>query len=358
VIIVAGVPFGAPAPPTWCALRTFQRGGILVQMQAITYRNTKTTLPGWTPNLHETWSRGFGYITNGHFIHIFGFDKGLWTICNVVATQIRQGTLETWVQEVFGAQDIVNVDTEVGHTLGGVWRPGIFFDDHALQALNFTSAQLRLAEQSLLLLIQRLDELLLFIEPGPETLSTYSHKARELLILACTECENYWQEYLREARYAPPNGRALTTNDYVKLLQPLYLDEFEIDLPRYPGITQFRPFSGWSTRQPTQSLPWYDHYNKTKHDRTTHFNSATLINCIHAVAAAMVMFVVKFGPYRLTTGTGTLPALINHLFSISLCNPRPESFYVPLVKPPNQTPLQTQNLRDISERWIVGSLSL
>lgn len=326
--------------------------------RAITYRNSKTSLPGWVPNIHETWSRGFAYQTDSHFIHIFGFDKTLWTICDVVATQIRQGALETWVKEVFGAQDIVNVDTEVGHTVEGVWRPGIFFDDHAAQGLAFTSAQLRLAEQSLLLLVQRLDELFLFIEPGPATLSTYSHKARELLILACTECENYWQEYLRKASYMPVNGRAFTTNDYVKLLQPLHLDEFEIGLPRYQGIPQFRPFLGWSTQQPTQSLLWYDDYNKAKHDRTTHFDSATLINCIRAVAAASVMFAVKFGPYRLTTGAGTLPALINHLFSISLCNPKPESFYVPLVKPPNQTNLQTQKLRDIAERPIVRPLSL
>jgi hypothetical protein len=326
--------------------------------RAVTYRNTKTTLPGWVSNIHETWPRGFAYQTDSHFVHIFAHDKDLWTITDVVATQLRQGALTIWIEEVFGAQNIVNVDADVGHTVEGVWRPGIYFDDHASQGLAFTPAQLRLAEQSLLLLVQRLDELFLFVEPGPATLATYSHKARELLILACTECENYWQDYLRRAGHTAINGRTFTTTDYVKLLAPLHLDEFEIALPRYQGVTPIRPFFGWSAQRATQSLSWYDDYNKAKHDRTTHFASATVINCINAVAASAIMFAIKFGPYRLTTGPGTLPSLINHLFTISLCNPKPESFYVPLVKPPNQTPLQTMSVRGIVEPMVVQQLHL
>jgi hypothetical protein len=97
----------------------------------------------------------------------------------------------------------------------------------------------RLAEQALLLLIQRLNELLLFVEPDVATLSTFSHKARELLLLACTECENYWQDYLRDANALPLNGRLFTTNDYVKLLGPLHLAEFEILMH---GIALSPPF--------------------------------------------------------------------------------------------------------------------
>ena len=118
-------------------------------------------------------------------------------------------------------------------------------------------SDLRLAEQALLLLIQRLDELLHFIEPSPVTLQAYSHKARELLILSCTEVENAWKSYLRIAN-VPPARSDFTTNDYVKLLVPLHLADYQISLPRYSDIQPIRPFLGWSAAQPTKSLPWYD----------------------------------------------------------------------------------------------------
>ena len=70
--------------------------------------------------------------------------------------QVRQGTLAAWVQAVFGAQNVSNVSTDVG-TLLKAYGDRVFFDNHTMQGL---AAQLRLAEQSLLLLVQRLDELL------------------------------------------------------------------------------------------------------------------------------------------------------------------------------------------------------
>jgi hypothetical protein len=326
----------------------------VTSVRAITYCNTKTTLPGWVPTIHQTWSRGFAYELGAHFVHIFGFDKDLWTITDVVATQRKQGQLKDWVQEVFGGTNVAQMSAEVGHSVQSVWRPGLFYDVHTQQGLAFSPSQLRLAEQSLLLLVQRLDELLLFVEPDGSTLSTFSHKARELLILACTECENYWQDYLREANSQPINGRSFTTNDYVKLAEPLYLAEFEISMPRYQSILPFRPFLGWSAQSgPTQSLPWYDDYNKTKHDRTTYFSSATLLNCVKAVAATTIMFAVRFGPYHLTSGTGTLPALINHLYLVALCNPKPESFYVPLIKEPTNSNLSTARLQDLAQPMVV-----
>jgi hypothetical protein len=168
-----------------------------------------------------------------------------------------------------------------------------------LQGLSTTTGELRLAEQSLLLLVQRLDELLHFVEPSPSTLTTHSHKARELLILACTEVETAWKAYLRIAGVTPPARGDFTTNDYVKLLEPLHLAEYQVSLPRYADVPAIRPFHGWSAAQPTRSLPWYDAYNKTKHDRSSYFTEATLWNCLQALAANLVLFSVRFGPFHL-----------------------------------------------------------
>lgn len=159
-------------------------------MQALVYRVTKHTIPGWVP-IHEKEPRGIAYETETHFVHFFGRDKGLWQISTgLTATEAKSGNLREWIDRTFGAVDVEEASCEVGHTVHGVWRPGLYLSDEILPGLSATTFDLRLAEQALLLLIQRLDELLHFIEPSPGTLETHSHKARELLILACMEVEN------------------------------------------------------------------------------------------------------------------------------------------------------------------------
>lgn len=307
-------------------------------MPALAYRNTKTTLPNWNP-IHEKQARGIAYETDTHFVHIYGTDSGLWPVSiGLTATERKSGTLRDWVQRVFGAVDIEETIVDVGETIRGVWRPGLFYDGEILQGLTATPVELRLAEQALLLLVQRLDELLLFVEPSAQTLNTYSHKSRELLILSCTEVENCFKAYLDLADISPPRSGQFSTTDYVKLRSPLCLDEFEVRLPRYSAVPATRPFHGWhGTPSPTKTLPWYAAYNKTKHNRGAHFGEATLWNCIQAVAANIVMFSARLGPFRLYHGAGTLAALFNQHFSIELRDCRPASFYAPRVHlPPNQ----------------------
>ena len=92
---------------------------------------------------------------------------------------------------------------------------------------------MRLSEYSLRLLVQKIDEIFLYIEPDTKSLNTYSHKTRELLILACTEVENFWQYYMTQAGQTPQNGRNYTTKDYVKLAEKLHLKDYEFTLKTY-----------------------------------------------------------------------------------------------------------------------------
>src|SRR6202035_1353110 len=104
----------------------------------------------------------------------------------------------------------------------------------------------------------------MFIEPDKDGLQAYSHKTRELLILASTEVENYWKQYLILASVPPqPNGN-FTTNQYVRLRDSLFLREFQVNLPRYAKVDAARPFMNWDVSNPTRSIRWYDAYNKTK----------------------------------------------------------------------------------------------
>jgi len=276
------------------------------------------------------------YETPTHFIHYYGRAADLYVISvGLTASERKSGVLADWVTRVFGAQDIRPTLHAPGETVRGVWRPGLYFYEETLQGLGNTETDLRMAEQALRLLLERLDELFLYIEPDTHGLQAFSHKTRELLILACTELENSWKAYMRTAGVTP-TGSDFTTRDYVRLLNPLYLDEYEITLKPYSSVPSMRPFSTWNAAAPTQSLSWYDAYNKAKHDRTTYFDQATLENCITSVAANIVLHCVRFGPFPLLEGRGTLSSLFNQVFGIRLHNPRPESFYIPLVNPTTQ----------------------
>lgn len=306
----------------------FSRAGGAATLKALVYRNTASPVPGWEL-VHERQARGYGYVSGQRFVHVYGRDVGLWNISNGLTVTVgREGNLRDWVVQSFGAQDIEESNLEVGETIEGVWRPGIFYDDEMLQGLGENGLNRRLSEQTLLLLIQRLDELLLFVEPSAEALTTYGHKARELLILACTEVEAQWRHHLVRGGVVA-GGQGFTTNDYVRLRNPLFLAEYQVALPRHAEVPDIRPFQDWTPAQPTQSLSWYDAYNKAKHDRQGQFSAATVLSCIQAVAANIVLFAVRFGPFRLYNGGGMLSALFNPMFELALIGCDPKTFYVP-----------------------------
>lgn len=305
-------------------------------MTAITYLNTHTKIPGWVDTVHVGQQRGYAYESNGRLFHIYGRGQGLWTLSvGLTASESTgQETLASWTQKVFGALNPEQMLHAPGNVISGVWRPGLYFKTEIHQALSINEYTQRTAEQSLRILIEKLDEVLLYIEPSPTGLGTYSHKCRELLILACTEVENLWAQYMRIANAAPV-GRTFTTNDYVKLLFPLHLHEYIISCKLISNTYSVNPFGQWSTTNPTQSLPWYNAYNKTKHDREQYFSEATLENCIHAIAAVIVLFCVRHGPFSLIEGGSALAGLFVQHFDIVLDNPDPKSFYVPVFDIPS-----------------------
>ena len=289
-------------------------------MNAICYRNTKTTLPGWVDNLHIQQPMGYAYETETHFIHIYGRKSDLYTISpGLTVCQGKTGTLENWVNETFGAVDIQQMNNQVGHVKTGIWRPGLFFDNEIFQALDCDEYERREAEQALKILLDKLQNLLLYIEPDTNNLDTYSHKSRELLILACTEVENQWLKIYKKSAGLVQHP-IFTTNEYVKLKEKAFLDEYEISFNNYRDLEAIVPFKDWNSQQPTQSLDWYDAYNKTKHDRSTSFKEAKIRHVLSAIAANIILHCVRFSPYGLYNNRTTLSGYINQTVKIELHN--------------------------------------
>jgi hypothetical protein len=308
-------------------------------MKAICYRNTLTNLPNWNPNdkVHLYQPLGFAYEDNNHYIHLYGWNSGFQGISiglTVVEGVKNEKSLQEWVIENFGATDIKQTHAEIGYSIKGVWRPGLYYDSDVIQAIGTTEHERFLSEQAIRTLIQKLDEIFFFIEPHISTKNVFSHKIRELLILTCTEIENFWNSYLIESNLLP-NKSGFSTTQYIKLKDKLYLGEFEFNLISYPELGTIRPFESWSYSSPTQSLFWYDAYNKTKHDRTGNFTKATLWNTVNAIVGCLILHCVKFGPYTMFGNQNHFSSMVKQHFSGRIFIDCKETFYVPKIEIPD-----------------------
>lgn len=149
------------------------------------------------------------------------------------------------------------------------------------------------SSRSFRLLESRLERLFAHIEPVSAHDDVYSYELRHLLILAATDVEAAWKAIM-VAQGAKPINKHFNRADYVKLVAPLRLEEWEVKLASAPDYPALRPFAGWSgTGNP---LPWYDDYNAVKHDREAQLASARFASVVLAMAASLVMHVAQFGP--------------------------------------------------------------
>ena len=88
-------------------------------------------------------------------------------------------------------RDAVLSHYNVGDVIQHMWRPGLSVDTYK-ETLNINEGEKMGAQRALKILMEKLHDILLYIEPSKICMRAYGHKIRELLILACTECENTW----------------------------------------------------------------------------------------------------------------------------------------------------------------------
>lgn len=231
-------------------------------------------------------------------------------------------TLEDWIKDRFFATDIRSSIYPPGHYYKRMWRPPGYISRDLLVP------NLKVLTQSAItidVLIKKLQELFFTVEPATQNLTTFGHKMREILLLACMEVETSWAGILKEHGYVQAR---YTTNDYVKLLEPMCLSDYEVRLRWYPDFPSLRPFSNWQISKPTQSLSWFAAYNAIKHDRENNLCQATLCNVVESVGAAVVMFCAQFG---IPEGERITEA-IQSMFDVYLVDSSPERSYIPLNK--------------------------
>ena len=246
----------------------------------------------------------FTYIEDG-LIYVVPIDCRYYEPRGIVYYDACSGTAEQFAKEKLNAVEIATLNSEAGEMVRGVWKPGLNFDK---SFIDFNV--LRRDKQELFNIISSLYKILLTVEPSVSGLSSYGSRIRDLHLLASMDVESYLRMYLSEVENIPVITRP-NTADYVKLKEILHLHEYSVSFLQYSDdLSELRPFEGWNDREPTQSLSWYDGYNKSKHNRRENFMCSTLKSALDAVAAVIVLFAVRYGIRQLFSGGDMLSTLM------------------------------------------------
>lgn len=236
------------------------------------------------------------------------------TICDKDNYEI-QNTLEKYFEYSILKKEKIEIGVKIPH----IWKPLL---ENARNELDFKIEDLCRSKRDLGILIQKFQEILLYVEPSPEGLKTYSHKIRELLILACTELESFFKFYNL--------GNNEKTPDYVKILSLVDLGKHHLSLVGYTNPYECSPFKNWDEQSPTKSLPWYDAYNQVKHHKDSSFPLATLENCINAIAANIIMFAIRYSPAMLYNENDVCSNLVRN--SLDFRIEETQDFYIPVFE--------------------------
>ena len=167
--------------------------------------------------------------------------------------------------------------------------------DYAKNAEHYVRAFL-LIKEDLLTLFE-------YLEPSNECLTSYSYRIHALLMRTCIEVEANFKAILEENKFTPP-ARGSTMRHYRKVDATHHLSSYEVTLPIWNGTPLvLKPFEPWraerglpspSKPNPWPSLPWYQAYNASKHDRQDEFKQANLDNLLKSIAGLLVLVSSQF----------------------------------------------------------------
>jgi hypothetical protein len=179
-----------------------------------------------------------------------------------------------------------------GHNSGYSGWAYIHDRDYAKNAEHYVRA---------LILIQNdLRSIFEYLEPSDECRPAYSYRIHALFMRACIEVEANFKAILEENTFTPPASRSMNMTDYRKVDATHHLSSYEVMLPIWNGTPPiFKPFDRWKSARGLPnpgglSLPWYQAYNASKHDRHDEFKKANFENLVMAVAGLLVLVSSQF----------------------------------------------------------------
>lgn len=148
------------------------------------------------------------------------------------------------------------------------------------------------------LIIDDFKRLLEYIAPDIENEKVFSHRIYELLLRTCTEVESNCKGILKANNYRAVNRNSkdkkdYDMNDYKKIEQSSHLSEYVVQYSNWlPDKYTSKPYAAWAENS---TLPWYDAYNKVKHNRCHFFSLANLKNLLDAICGLLCIIHSQIG---------------------------------------------------------------
>ena len=251
-------------------------------------------------------------LRNGSLEEVFSANQETWDISRVAKSFRLEWPRFDTHQKVIQYWNTAISDFEKGQTKWGINRvvelqlePGTCFKrmarttfQHPNDEPSFVDptprekSEIARSESQLASFLDRLNAICRVIDPNMVGLTATGIEISQLLILTCIEIENQMRLVLQKNGYS--KGR-FDTSDFVKLLQPLHLDEWQLNFLRYPWLDIFAPFLGWDCTAPTKSLVWWLRYNQAKHNSDRINDQPTLNDVFDAIAAYASVLSSQFG---------------------------------------------------------------
>lgn len=166
--------------------------------------------------------------------------------------------------------------------------------------------------RALLLIQDDLRSIFEYLEPSDECRTAYSYRIHAMLMRTCIEVEANFKAILEENTFTPPSRRSLNMTDYRKVDVTHHLSSYEVMLPIWNGTPPIlKPFEQWKSARGLPnpgglSLPWYQAYNASKHDRQDEFKKASFENLVTAVAGLLVLVSSQFRDREFSAGSVSL----------------------------------------------------
>lgn len=166
-----------------------------------------------------------------------------------------------------------------------------FYHDLQIEDVLEYSNRLRQLE----IVLDDLDSVFKTIAPCRANKKAYGHALRNIILISCTEID-MMMKHIMERNHYKQNKDHYSTKDYIKLLNALRLNQYQVGFKRF-NSSIYSPYWRWNNSATTKSLWWYDAYNEVKHDREMNFKRANLGNAINSVMAFAVLLIAQYG-YR------------------------------------------------------------
>ena len=122
-----------------------------------------------------------------------------------------------------------------------------------------------------------------YITFDEKNFDTYSSMLQKIILETGSEIENVFRELTQLS------GNHLRINDYINPVLSEYPELTSQKVSVNNSYIELIPFDGWNLAQPSQSLVFWEKYNKIKHNRILNEEEANLENALKCTSALFIL---------------------------------------------------------------------